>query len=278
MLRSCLVSLVVGLPVAVAAADPDPAAEPAPVPRPGLTLPAGALNLAVTVEIEMSVGRVAKPLSIAPDVSYGVSDDLTVALVHSSYALSGFRAKAGGGLCLTGDDGGCVAVYNNVGAEGWYRLAAGKLAAAVGGGVHATNLDAGFYGIKLGAKVRQGFGKLAVTTLPSVLIAITKREDDAGTKLNKDMLWVPVQLTYRVADPLTVGLGTGIKGPLSGFGDAWQVPLGFMAQYAIDRQLGVGASWVFGQIVGGAENPPDPLPAVVGPDLRGVQIWASYTR
>ena len=76
---------------------------------------------------------------------------------------------------------------------------------------------------------------------------------------------------------IALGLGTGIKGPLSGFGDAWQIPLGFLVQYTVSPALGCGASWVFGQLLGGATNPPDPAPAVKGPDLRGVQVWASYT-
>jgi hypothetical protein len=244
-----------------------------------LTLAQGTVQVALTAELEMSVDRVGKPLSLAPDVSYGVSDDLTVSLIHSKYGITGFRAAAGGGLCLTGEDNGCVAVYNNVGAEAWYRLLkSGPLAAAAGGGVHATNLDAGHVSVKLGVRARRAFGRVALIAQPSVLIAVTERDPDAGTPKNNDTLWVPVQVTWRAADALTVGVGTGIKGPFSGFGDAWQMPLGFMAQYAIDPSLSVGASWVFGQMLGGAENPPDPAPAVTGPDLRGVQLWVTYTR
>ncbi|MBE7450564.1 MAG: hypothetical protein HS111_17190 [Kofleriaceae bacterium] len=267
---ACAVGMGLTAPAAIAESPPD---KP---PPPGLTLGQGKLNVAVNLELELSQDRVGKPFSISPDVSYGVTPDLTVALVHSRFATTGFRAAAGGGLCLAGDDGGCVAVYNNVGLEGWYSVARGPTSIAVGGGVHALNLDAGFYNLKLGARLRHVAGKLGFHALPSVIVAVTERDDGAGNRLNKDTLWVPVQVTYNLA-PLTVGLGTGVKGALSGFGDAYQIPLGFMALYAVDKTTTVGASWVFGQVISGATNPPDPSPPVEGFALRGVQLWGSRT-
>ena len=97
----------------------------------------------------------------------------------------------------------------------------------------------------------------------------SERDEVMGARVNPERLWVPVQLLYRVADPVTLGLGSGLKGPLQGFGDAWEVPLGFMGQYAVDKSLGLGASLVFGKVVGGAD--------ATGFDYRGVQLWASYT-
>lgn len=253
-----------------AAPTPPPAASPA-----SMTLKQGGLVVAVNLEVNMSAERVAKPLSIAPDISYGVSDDLTVALVHSTYAATGFRAKAGGALCLTGKDNGCAGVYDNVGAEGWYALGRGQLAIAAGGGFHALSLDAGFYDVKLGAKLKYTAGKLAVVSMPSVFVGLTKRKVN-DVALNKDSLWIPIQVTYKVTAPITVGVGSGIKGTLQGFGDAWQVPLGVSGTYTVNKQLTVGASWTFGALVGGATNPPDPAPGVKGLDPRGLQVWASY--
>lgn len=269
--------LVATILLASPARADEPAPAPPPPPPPGLTLAQGKLNLAVNLEVEMTSDKVGKPVSISPDVSYGVTRDLTVALVHSRYATTGFRAAVGGGLCVTGEDNGCVQPYNNVGAEAWQNVARGPLAAAVGGGVHALNLDAGFYAVKLGAKARYTVDKLAFHFLPSVFVAVTEREDDAGNRLQKDTIWLPVQATYKATPALTVGLGSGIKGPLSGFGDAWQIPLGCMALYAIDPATTVGASWVFGQVLGGATNPPDPAPPVKGFDFRGLQVWGART-
>lgn len=264
MRRQSIAACLFTLAVTTTAASAD-------APKPGLTLPAGKLNVAVNLELNMSAEAVGKPISISPDVAYGVTSDLTVALVHSRYGLTGFRANAGGGLCLTGDDGGCPAVYNNVGAEGWYSVARGPLAAAVGAGVHATNLDAGYYHAKVGARVRHTSGKLGVHFSPSLLVALSERD------VSKDSIWLPVMATYKTTPELTLGLGSGLKAPLDGFGDAWQVPLGASAVYAIDPATSLGASWVFGALLGGATNPPDPAPGVKGLDPRGVQVWGART-
>lgn len=258
---------------ALAIADDEPAAAPSAPPPPGLTLPKGKINVAVNVEINMSADKVGKPISISPDVSYGVTPDLTVAVVHSLYALTGFRARAGGGLCVTGTDNGCANLYDNVGVEGWYSVARGPTSVAVGGGFHAISLDVGIYDVKVGAKLRHVMGKIGVHVLPTVLVAATKRDD-----VGKDSLWVPVLATYKATRELTVGLGTGIKAlDLSAFGDTWEVSLGAVATYAIDPATTVGASWIFGKVVAGYDNPPDPAPAVKGLDFRGLQVWGAKT-
>ena len=243
---------------------------------PGLTLPSGTINAAITLELDASADKVAEPISIAPDVGYGVTDDLTLSLVHSKFALTGFRAVAGGGVCLSGSDAGCVALYNNVGVEASYSFARGPLALAGVTGLHVVDLDGSLLAVKFGAKARYVMGKSALNALPSVLVAITHRTDAMGARLNKDVLYVPVQATYRIARPLVLGIGTGIKGPISGFGDAWQIPVGVTSVYAFDAKLAVGASWFFGQLFGGATNPPEPAPAVTGLDLRGIQLWVNY--
>lgn len=248
-------------------AAPAPAA---PAARPGLTLPAGKINIAVNVEMNVGADAVAKPVSIAPDVSYGVNDDLTVSLVHSRFARTGFRGAAGGGLCLTGEENGCAKVYDNVGLEGLYTVARGPLTVAANGGVHAISLDAGFYSIKLGAKIRYTAGKVGVLTSPSVFVAATERkDDDTTTPDNLDTIWVPVIVGYTVSPKVWVAGGTGFKGPLDGFGDAWQLAVGALGTYKIDAKLTVGASLIFGQIAGGGD--------AAGADYRWLQGWVSYT-
>lgn len=137
----------------------------ADAPKPGLTLPAGRLNLALNAEVEATAEAFGKPTSLSPDLSYGVTDDLTVSLAHSTFMLTGFRGAAGKGLCVTGTDNGCAHAYNNVGIEGLYTLARGDMAVALNAGVHATDLEAGFYVAKLGAKVRHVHGALSSRTL-----------------------------------------------------------------------------------------------------------------
>ncbi len=259
MSRFFIISALVVTPLASAAAAP------------GLTLPAGKINVAVNAEVGMSADSAGKPVSLSPDVAYGIDDATTVALVHSRFAATGFRAAVGGGLCLTGSDGGCPNVYDNVGLEGWRSLVTGELSVAAGGGVHALSIDGGIYAAKVGLKARLTRGALAFHALPSVFVAVTERGENAtGGRLNPDRLWFPVQVTYKAAPPVTVGLGSGVKGPFSGFGDGWQIPVGVMGLYTVDPAMSVGGSFVFGQIVGGND--------ATGVDYRGLQLWLSYTR
>lgn len=232
----------------------------------GLTLDPGKLNVTATLEVNMSESAVGKPTSIAPDISYGVNEALTLSLVHSTFMTTGFRGAAGRGLCVTGSDNGCAKVYNNVGAEALYGLAAGAFSFAANAGFHALNLDAGFYAAKVGGKLRYTAGPFALSAAPSVFLAVNKRDT------NKDALFVPVLAQYKVIPALALGLGSGIKGPFSGFGDAWEVSLGVSATYAVLPALTIGGSWTFGKLVGGAGD------AATGPEFRAVQAWVSYTR
>jgi hypothetical protein len=239
-------------------------------PKPGLVMPKGKVNLAVNVEISTSSDAVGEPVSIAPDASYGVTPDLTVMLVHSTFLTTGFRGAAGKGLCVTGTDAGCAELYDNVGAEAVYQVVRGELQVAADVGFHALGLDAGFYAAKLGAKLRYTAGKLAFNAMPAVYVAATERGTDVGEQ--RDTYWVPVQAVYKATPELAVGLGTGIKGSLEQAGDSWNVPLGCMATYALSPQLSAGASFVFGKLLA-ADAVADPK----GVDQSAVQLWVGYT-
>jgi hypothetical protein len=269
-MRSLQISLLVlSSTTAIADSEPPPASITRSAPG-SLALPHGKLSIALTFEIESTADRFGEPVAIAPDVSYGATDRLTVSVVHSKFATTGFRAVTGGGICL-GD--ACPQVYNNVGAEALYALRTGPLAVAAVGGMHAMDLDRGFYDLKLGGRVRYTAGRAAVIASPSVLLAVTERTDEMDTRQNRDLYYVPVLATYKLVPALTAGLGSGVKGSLNDLGGSWELPLGVVATYAIDRRVTVGASFVFGKLLGGADDPPAPAPAATGADYRGAQLW-----
>ena len=219
----------------------------------------------------MSAGREAQPVSIAPDLSYGVTDDVTLAIVHSRYATTGFRGSAGGAFCVSETTTGCAGLYNNFGLEAWTALLRGPLSIVGGGGVEDVNVDKGLYDLKLGLKARIAVRQLSFTLTPSLLIAANKRAD---TPANPDVLYVPVGIGLRVTRRASFAIGSGIKGPISGFDHNWQAPLGVSATYAVGPVV-LGASWVYGSLVSAARNPPSPMPAVEGVDVRVMQVWIS---
>src|SRR5689334_10665481 len=81
--------------------------EAPPPPQPSVTLRQGVVAAQLSFEMSMSKGAVLAPASVAPDLSVGVTDDLTLAVVTSGSGLNGFRGSAGWGVCATGTDAGC---------------------------------------------------------------------------------------------------------------------------------------------------------------------------
>lgn len=236
-----------------------------PVP-PSLTLGEGRWSATLTIESSVSKGNVLGPISVAPDLAYGVTPRLTLALVHSGVAMTGFRGAAGAGICLRGSDHGCPQTYRNVGLEALHSLVTGKWAAALNAGVHLQPVtDPTAVRLKLGLKAKATAGRFSLGFNPS-LVFVANERDTQG-----DSLWLPLSLSIKPTPMLTAGLGTGVKIPnLSKAADSWQVALGVFAQAQIDPHLAAGASFVFGNVVGAEATSP-------GVEARFAQLWVSYT-
>lgn len=259
--------------------EPPPvAAEPPKKPKASLVNRKGSVVLQLNAEMNLTKDRAFKPVSIAPDLSYGVTDKLTIAIEHSSFALTGFRGAAGSGLCVTSKDNGCPSVYRQGGLELIYSVAKGATAVAIDGGVVLKDLRPASTSTldtfaKIGAKARFSAGKVSLMMQPNLWIALSNRSvtgmDGASTKLNKDQLWFPVVGWVNPTPSLSLGIGSGVKGALSKFGDVYTIPVGALAQLAINKHIQVGASFIFGQIAGGdAIANPEP-----GADARVLQLW-----
>ncbi len=146
-----------------------------------MTLPAGRWFIQAFAEINLSEDLVAKPISIAPDVWYGVSDVLTIGVVHSARAATGFFGNAGDGLCLTGSDNGCGKVYNSVGIDGRYHFyREGGITAAADGGLFAQSIDPFQLALKVGAVGRWQSGSVAVELGASLFVGLTERDGVDG--------------------------------------------------------------------------------------------------
>ncbi|MBA3394900.1 MAG: hypothetical protein H0T89_19800 [Deltaproteobacteria bacterium] len=243
-------------------------APPVLAPRaPGIALPRGRVTMTLTVEAALSSGAAFEPTSIAPDVSYGATDRLTLSIVHSGFATTGFRGSAGGGFCVTGADRGCAKIYNNAGGEALVDVVRGKLAVAVVGGVHALAFDTSFFAVKLGAQASYRDGNVTATVSPSVLVGVTERE--AG---NKGGGFLPVSIGAQVATPLFLAIGGGVAAPLDGASERWTARLGLIARYRVARSTTVAASMFLPQLAGG-----DAV-SDTGTERRTANVWITYTR
>ncbi|MEO6772692.1 MAG: hypothetical protein ABI467_06680 [Kofleriaceae bacterium] len=240
----------------------------------GLTLASGGLFVQLNLETNVGAGTIAKPVSIAPDISVGATHDLTFSLIHSTFGTTGFRGGAGLGLCVTGTSDGCAHVYNNVGGEAVYSVLAGDASMALVGGLYSLDLADSFVNLKLGIKTKLSSGRLALTVNPSVFTGLDKRD---AMVPNGDQLYVPIGLSYNVSPVVTAGVGTGVKGPLGGFskfGDTFLVPLGVNALVKLDPAFAIGGSFTFGKLGGGQAL----ADAATGADFRALHVWLNYSR
>lgn len=248
------------------ASPPDPNATPVAVKTTGTSLTLGKGKIVIggsTLNINLTTDLVAKPVSIAPSIYYGVSDKLTVGLTHDNGttrwtprpAIRSFFVSAGGitiaaaggsGICVTGDENGCADVYNNFGADVLYSIKDEQFSLAGHGGFDVNSIDPFALAVRVGV-----LGRYAVTPEfsivfdPRLSFGITER--DAG---NKETIDVPVWAWYQINAQLGAYVNLGINGPLDGFGDAYGIPLGIGATYAVNEQLSAGLDFSFLNLLG----------------------------
>ena len=232
--------------------------------EPQLTLPGGKVFLDAFVEVSLSKDLAFKPVSLAPDVWYGVSDDLTLGLVHSGRGATGLWGKSGDGLCFTGESKGCPKVYNNLGVDARYHLwRKGGMAFAADGGLYAMSLDPFKLSLKLGGIAHFGFGAFSVEAGPNIFIGITKRSEG-----NKEELTIPV--TFMYALPMRLGIAAQV-GAWIPFRDTAYTMLGgsLGVQYFATDKLILDAVFSLPALVGGSAVPD-------GVDIRTFTLGVAY--
>ncbi len=214
-----------------------------------LTLPAGTIQIDVTASANLTQGAELEPVSIAPDVFYGVTDDLTVGIVHSSRNGGFFSAPPYGygvsdGVCVTSDS--CDATWDGVGAIGLYNAYADdtkQLALRVG--AFARNIDTeplGVYGTA-GVRFRYISDNYALILDPSVWIAGTDRQDP-----HRDMLSIPMTLQFRPGElrKVTPFVHFGIFASLDGeFNNTFTIPIALGFNISPTKNFDVGVAFAF---------------------------------
>jgi hypothetical protein len=247
-----------------------PEAEAPPIvpvrPR-GIALARNALVVTLTMEASVGRGTLFEPTSIAPDVSYGLTDRLTLTLAHSGFATTGFRGSAGGGVCLTGEARGCARAYNNAGIDAVVDVVRGRVAVAAVAGIHAVSFDPLFVNLKVGAQAAYVHGRVTATLAPSIFVGVTER--DRG---NEGTVFAPASVGVDVSKQWFVAVGGGIATPIADAGDGWTVRLGAIARYRIQRGLFVSGSVFLPKLVGG-----DAVTGT-GADARVANLWFTYAR
>ncbi len=249
-----LATLMVGAGGSIAAADEvGTTASTASVTAPAtdtdtFVLPKGKLLLNAFLEANLSSDLAFKPVSLAPDLWYGVNDDVTVGLVHSNFGRTGFLEAAGDSLCLTGSDNGCGHFYNNLGIDARIRLSKKPWALDVGLYVNSF-ADPFQLSAKLGIDGRWNWNKVSLEIQPAFFLGLAGR--DTGTT---EVLSVPATLAYSVAPKADIALQAGVILPFEHTGDTWSIPLAVAVRYALAPQFGLGLAFGFPTLIGGTST------------------------
>ncbi len=208
-----------------------------------LTLPQGKLAMSVAVQSDGNA------TGLAPDLAIGATDRLTVAIVHSTQNATGFWSGAGtGSFCIAGDSCGDVytggALLAKLALVGNSRVAV----AALGGVIH--NLAADRSGLGAGVEALVLAGKVGVHLKPTIYIGLDDR--DAAMPNTEDVN-APLSLLVPATQQLQLGVQTGVAGPVSGFADAYRVPVGAMGSYSFGPGMNAQLAFNLDRVAGGDE-------------------------
>jgi hypothetical protein len=233
---------------------PTAAAISAVAPGERVTMPPKRAFLHANVQIGLFADNAFDPVSIAPDIWYGVNEKLTVGLVHSSMALLGIMGGIGDSLCIAGD--GCGDVYNNVGLDARYEVLRGNATIAVNGGLQAASVDPLQLRLKAGIVGRfrpSPASKLSVDFAPALFFGVTERDGAImSSSGNKELLIIPVTALYQAATKLSAGVQVAAVVPFENAGDLFFIPVSLGATYQIDYRLSVDVAFTLLRLAGGS--------------------------
>lgn len=229
-----------------------------------LTLPKGTFQATVPVVLNLAEDQVLKPVYIPLGLSYGVSDELTVFLNHSTPNGS---VAAMSGVCLGGKDRGCPKFYNNLNLGAQFSLLKDNGIELSGiGALQFTSLDPMWLKIDLGIGFKYIANPISITISPQFSIGANKR--DAG---NKEFFSAPVQVAFQASPAFAVFLDSGIFGPTSHFGDLYTIPLGIGAAFLAMPGLNIGAEFLLPRVAKGSVYSGDAT------DDRVLALFASFS-
>lgn len=193
-----------------------------------------------TIIVNLSADQLAKPVSLAPDVRYGVSSKLTIGIDHAI------------GLCLGGEERGCPSALSDFTLFGLYSLAAtDSMHFAVRGGLASPSVSPYAGGPQIGATLKLASGKLAAVFRPSLYIGVVGRDDAT------DFIDIPAAVFYQVTPSVAVSLESGLGAPLDGFGDNYRIPIAVGTVAALNERLDVGCAIGFGNAAGSGATADD---------------------
>lgn len=205
-----------------------------------LVLAPGGLTAQLTVEYSLTTRSAGKPISLAPDAWYGVTDRWTLGVIHSNASVD--RIDARSSICLRGTELTCDSAYRGSGIDVRYRLRDDVVPRAR---VLLRDIDPMKPAIALGALVRWTYGRFAVRSDPYLRFGLANR--DQG---NRAAFVLPVWIGFQPTCRWLLELHTGADGDLAVIRDGWHMPLSAVITARATRAIDVVVEAGFRQLYG----------------------------
>ena len=210
----------------------------------GVQGPEGLVTVRVNLLINASKDSFGKPTSLAPDLYYSLSDTVQIGLLHTG--PMGWQTLPGAGLCLTGKSNGCPHVYDNVGFDFIYGLLFGDFHLSAHSSLYLYRIsDPTWVMWTVGMIGKFHFtDTVALFFDPQIGISLSHRD------LNKDQLFIPLELQLQAGPSVSLKILTGVEGQLSSLGDTYRVPLGFGVVGNVNPNVDLGIRFSFDNLLG----------------------------
>lgn len=211
-----------------------------------IVLPARSIAIDVTIEANLAYRFWGEPLSLAPDLWWGVTDRLTVGLVHSNASVD--RFAPGASFCVRTDDVlYCDAPYRGSGLDARYAVTPWLAPRAR---VLVRDVDPFKPALTLGALAKWTSGRYAVTLDPYIQLGLANQE--LG---NRAQLFLPVELALQPTCRWQLTLSTGWNGGFESLADGWRVPIALGVRARATATLDVAATVGFPSLLGPQNTP-----------------------
>jgi hypothetical protein len=226
-------------------------------------VPQGRLSLNGLLAVNMSAAdmdgssNIADPVSLVPDIFYGLSSSLTLGLAHSYEAISGFWKYGDDyshSICIVGT---CGRPYRATALLVRWAMTDGENPLVLDTGLEFVPLwDPTAIRIKAGVRGSTFLSKLRIDYMPHVRLTalddVSNIDPFKGDETNH-VIALPVTLGYPLSDAFWMRLQTGVLSEFSDFlkpFDAYEIPLGVGGLYRVDAGFWAGANFNFANILG----------------------------
>lgn len=205
---------------------------------------AGPVEAQLVVDVDLTNGHVAQPISFSPDVWWGVAPRWTLGLVHSAASVD--RFEAGPTLCLRSNDPlACTQEYRGSGLDARYD-ALPWLAPRVR--FLLRDIDPMKPALTLGVFVHRQWGRFTVESDPYVQLGLANR--DRG---NDHAIMLPVRGAVDL-DRWRAWLDTGWNTDVTVWRDGWHVPVGAGVKARV-ASVDIGGEFAFPSLFGPQNTP-----------------------